>query len=319
MLTQLIIFAAALAALVVAGNWLIRALVDLSRYFGLKEFVVAFFTVSIGAVAPEFIVGISSALRGMPEIALGNVVGENIFLLTVTVALCTFISRQGLTVESRTVRVGITFTIAVALLPLLLILDGELSRIDGAVLIFCFLLFVGWLFARKDRFLKVYQPAEKEKISYSKSALVKNLALVFGGAVVVIASAQILINTAEAIHLARDLPLTVIGLFFLAIGTALPETYFAINLTRRRQAWMVLGGIMGGVAIASTLVLGTVALIQPIVIADISSLILARIFLAIAAVVFLATVSTSNRITKREGIILLAIYLAFLLLEISLP
>ncbi len=319
MISELFIFFIALAVLAVLGKYIIQSLVDLSRLLGMKEFVVAFFTISVGAVAPELLVGISSALRGVPEMALGNVVGENIFLLTVTVALCTFFTSQGIQVESKTVRMGITFTVAAALLPLLLIFDGELSRWDGIILIGFFVLFIYWLFSKRERFLKIYAPVKQDEKTLVRPGLIKNLIIATAGLAAVIICSQIIVSSAQAFAEAWPLSLTFIGIFFLGLGTALPETYFALTLTWRGESWMVLGGIMGGVAIASTLVLGLVAIIHPIIIEDVTSLVLGRLFLAIAAIVFLFTISTSNRITKKEGLILLAIYIIFLLLEITLP
>ncbi len=316
MTPEIIFFILSLIVLVVAGEWVIHSLVKISRYIGLKEFVVAFFTVSIGAVAPEFVIGISAALKGVPEMSLGNVVGENIFLLTVTVALATFFTWKGLTVQSRTAQAGITFTIAVSLLPLILIMDGELSRTDGLILVIVFFIFVSWLFSKKERFMKIYDSEEREKNPQTKRQVLIHVIIVLAGISLVFIAAHFLTTSAIAFSESWGLSLTFVGIFILAIATALPETYFAITLARRGESWMVLGGVMGGVAIASTLVLGTVALISPIVVEDTSTLVMARIFLAIAALVFIVTLSTSKKITKKEGTLLILIYLTFLLVEI---
>ena len=309
-----------LGAIIFIGRYVIYSLVVIARYFGFKEFVVAFFTVSVGAVIPEFFVGVTSALQGMPEVALGTVIGENLFLITVTIALASFFSAQGLVVDSKTVRGGVIFTVLVAILPLILILNGELSRMDGLFLLACFAFFIFWLFSKKERFIKVYEEDTPEIESLTRRSAIKSMFIAVSGVLVIVISVDLLLTQALKFSTELGIPLAALGLFVIAIGTALPETYFAIDLARRGSSWMVLGGIMGGIAMASTLVLGTVALIEPIVLTDLSlsSIILARIFLTIGAILLLVFVTTSHVITKIEGLALLAVYISFLLAEVLL-
>ena len=318
-ITGIAILLFSLFALVFVGRWVINALVVMARYLGFKEFVVAFFTVSIGAVAPEFFVGISAALQGVPEVSLGNVIGENLFLLTVTVALCTFFTAKGLAVNSKTVQGGIVFTTLAAILPLFLIINGELSRLDGFILLSCFGLFLFWLFSKKERFMKIYRHDEPHlEEDVTRTTFLRSVAVALGGVAVIVFAADLLLGELLTFSEGMGIPLAALGLFVVAIGTALPETYFAVNLARHGESWMVLGGIMGGVALASTLVLGVVALIHPISLttADVSTLVLARIFLTIGALLLLIFVTTGHTITKREGMALLAVYISFLLAEI---
>lgn len=309
-----------LAAIIFIGRWVIYSLVVIARYFGFKEFVVAFFTVSIGAVIPEFFVGVTAALQGIPEVSLGTVIGENLFLITITIALASFFSAQGLIVDSKTVRGGVIFTVIVAILPLILILNGELSRMDGFFLLACFAFFIFWLFSKKERFTKVYEEETPEIENLTRKSAIKSMFIAVSGVLAIVISVDLLLTQALNFSSELGIPLATLGLFVIAIGTALPETYFAIDLARKGNSWMVLGGIMGGIAMASTLVLGTVALIEPIVLNDLSlsSLILARIFLTIGAILLLVFVTTGHVITKIEGIALLAVYISFLLAEVLL-
>ena len=137
--TQSIIFIISFFLLVFASKWLVGALAKIAKFFGWKEFVVAFFTMALAGTIPNLSVGISSALRGIPQLSFGEIVGGNIVDLTVAVALATLVSRNGLRVSGRTVRGSAVFTLVIAILPLLLIFDGNLSRADGAILILAFL------------------------------------------------------------------------------------------------------------------------------------------------------------------------------------
>jgi cation:H+ antiporter len=102
----------------------------------------------------------------------------------------------------------------------------------------------------------------------------------------------------------------------IGLGTSLPETYFSIVLSQKKQSWMIIGGLMGSVAVSSTLVLGIVSIINPIEILDFSSLATARFFLIVSALFFLLFVRSNRKITVKEGLFLLSLYILFLVVEI---
>ena len=312
-----LIFIVSSFLLVSFAKLLIDSSLQIGRFLGCKEFVVAFFTVSLGAVAPEFFIGISSALNNVPELSFGNIVGQNILLFSLTVGICAIILKNGIEVESRTVRAGATFAVTAAILPLVLILNGELSRIDGVVLLLFFCFFFYWLFSKKERFTKVYD-IERECDKKKKRSFLKNLIIFLIGFIIIILSSQGIVTSAKYFSEVIPLSLPVIGILIVAIGVGLPETYFAVTLAKKGQSWMILGGLMGAVAISSTLVLGVVALINPIVIdvSEITSLYIARIFLILCALIFLFFIRTERRISTREGIFLIITYIVFVTLEI---
>ena len=111
-------------------------------------------------------------------------------------------------------------------------------------------------------------------------------------------------------------PLALIGILVVGLGTALPELSFTLQAARKSQDWMIVGNVMGSVIMTATLVLGTVALISPIIIPDFSPFAIGRIFLIIAAVFFLIFIRTGHKITRKEAVFLLGIYILFVLVEI---
>jgi cation:H+ antiporter len=311
----LLVFVVSCFFLVYSAKWMIDSLLGIGRYLGWKEFVVAFFTISLGAVAPELFIGISSAINKVPELAFGNILGQNILLFSLTVGVCAIILKNGIEVESRTVRTGSTFAVIGALLPLVLILNGELSRIDGLVLLLFFFLFIFWFFSKKERFTKVYQEEEKKK---GLSFFFKNSAILISGLVLIVLSSQGIVKSSIIFSDVLGASLPLIGILVVAVGVGLPETYFSVLLAKKGQSWMILGGLMGAVAISSTLVLGVVSLIHPITIdiSQIPSLFIARIFLLLCSLFFLFFVRTEKRISTREGVILISLYVVFVVLEI---
>jgi len=308
-----LIFIISCFLLVLSGKWLVNSLTRIAKFLGWKEFVVAFFTIAFGASLPNLFVGILSALNKIPQLSLGDVIGANIFDLTVTVALAAFISRQGLSAPSRTVQGSSIFTISAALLPLILILDGNLSRIDGFLLILTFAFYVFWLFRKEERFKKIYNGVPEIR---GWKYFFEDLGLLIISVAFLILGAQGIVKSSSFFAQNLNLPLIFIGIFIVGIGDCLPETFFSIRAAKEGQDWMILGNLMGSVMITATLVLGTVALICPINFFDFSLLAIGRIFLVISAIFFLIFLRTGKKITRREALILFSIYILFLISQI---
>jgi len=293
----------------------VSGLMRIARFLGWREFVVAFFVMAFAASLPNLFVGVTSALRKIPQLSFGDVAGNNLAALTLAVALAVLIGKKELPAESRTVQTTSISTIIAAILPLILILDGTLSRSDGIILIFLFVFYISWLFSKKERFTKIY---DEHKIPIVKEfkLFLKDLGKVILGIILLILAAQGIVASAQFFALRFNLPLILIGILIIGLGGALPETYFAIASARRGETWMILGDLMGAVIFPATLVLGVVALICPIEIPDFSPLVIARIFLIISALFFFFFVRTGQKITKKEALFLLGIYITFLLVEI---
>lgn len=321
-----LIFIISCLLLIFSGNFLIGYLSRIAKFLGWKEFVVAFLTISLGVSLPNFFVGILSALNKIPQLSLGDVIGGNIFTLTMMVAISAFVSRQGISAQSRTVQGSSLFTIGSAILPLLLILDGSLSQIDGVLLLAIFGIYISWLFKKEDRFKKVYDGMPEIK---NRKEFLKDMSIVIISIIFLILGAQGVVQSSLFFAQMLNLPLIFIGIFIVGIANSLPETFFSIRAARKGQDWMILGNLMGSVMITSTLVLGIVAIIHPIEIKieffdfstltkieffDFSVLTIGRIFLIISAIFFLLFLRTDKKITKKEGLFLLSIYILFVLI-----
>lgn len=277
----------------------------------------AFFVMAMAGALPNLFVGINSALHKIPQLSLGDVMGGNLVDLTLAVALAVLIAKGGLSAGSRVVQTSTLFTTAVAILPLLLILDGRLGRGDGLVLLSVFAFYVFWLFRKEERFKKVYQKDSKGAIREFKGFM-KNLAKILLALFLLLLASEAVIQSTLYFYQRLRLSIPVIGILIVGFGNALPELYFAIVSAKRKQNWLVLGNLMGSVIVPATLVLGIVGIIYPIEITDFSLFATARVFLIIAAIFFLIIVRSGQRITRKEALILLLLYFIFLAVEIFL-
>lgn len=311
------VFISSFFLLALSGKWLVKALANIARFLGWREFVVAFVIISLGTSVPNLFIGISSALHKIPELSFGDVVGGNLVDLTLLVAITAFIA-GGLSVESRVVQKFSIFMIAAALLPIILILDGELSRSDGVILLLSFFFYIRWLFLKEERFTKVYDPIRSAEETALKSfkKIFKEIAILAGGLLLLLASSEAIVRISPLFAANLNVSAAFIGFLIVGLGNALPELFFSVSSAMSGQTWMVLGNLMGSVVIISTLVLGIVILIHPIQVTDFSPFAAARFFLLLAALFFLFFIRTDRKITKREALFLLLLYASFVITEI---
>lgn len=313
-IVYILIFIASCAVLTLSSSWLVGALLKIAKFLGWKEFVVGFFIMAVATSFPNLFIGVISALNKVPELSFGDVVGANIFDLSLVVAAAVFISRAGLSAKSRIVQGSAIFTMAIAILPLILVIDGTLSRTDGVILIATFIFYIFWIFSKRERFQKVYDGENKIGLKiFFRSFGLFLLAVLF-----MFAAAQGLVKSSLFFVETLDIPLSLVGMLIIGIGSSLPESFFMLQAARKGQDWLLLGDLMGGVIIVATLVLGIVALIYPITITDFSPFFIARIFLIISAIAFLIFLRTGMHITKKEAFVLIFIYSAFVAAEILL-
>ena len=315
MYLYILIFIISFLLLALSSKWLVKSLTNIAQFLGWREFVLALFIMAFAGSLPNLFIGISSVLQRIPQLSLGEIIGGNIIDLTIAVALAAIISKNGLRIKSKTVQGTAIFTLIITILPLLLIYDKMLSRIDGLILLSTFFIYIFWLFSKEERFTRVF---EKTKKIFGLKDVLKNISILLGSLILLILGAEGVVRSADFFAKTLELPLILIGILVVGMGNALPEIFFGVQAARKGDDWMVVGGLMGAVISASALVLGIVAILHPIQIDNISFSLLAvaRFFLIIAAIFFLLFIRTGHKITRKEGIFLLIVYLIFVLIQV---
>ncbi len=309
-LSYIVIIVLASGVLVKAAHWVIKSLIYLAQRMKISEFVIAFILAGIATSLPELFVGISSALNKTPILSLSNVLGSNIANITLILGI-TIILLKGLNIKIKNIRRNIIYTGLLLVYSLLLCLDGVLSRLDGAALLISFILY---------NLILVHQGQDQSKIitKTKKKELAKNILLFITSIALLLFSAQIIVMAANNLAIKLNIPLFIVGLFMIAIGTSLPELIFGIRAARQKHKDMILGGILGSIAVNSTAVLGITALIYPIIIKNTSLFINSIIALLVAYVFFGIFSYSRKRISWQEGIILLFFYITFTIIQFLL-
>lgn len=319
MFFYIIIFLISIFILTWMSPYLVRTLVSFAKYLGWREFITAFFVMAVAGSLPNLFIDIGAALRGLPQLAFGDILGGNLVDLTLVMALAIFMSKgQHIKAESKMVQQSALFTAVISIMPLILILDGKLGRLDGVILICAFLIYSFWIFSKGERFKKIYKSHRQKSIKGFPNFL-KDIVKIIIFLIILLSASQVVINSAQYFSIKLGFSMSLIGLLIVGLGNCFPEAYFSIVSAKRGESWMILGDLMGSVISCATLVLGIVAIITPFQIDDFSPFLIARIFFIIALSVFLVAIRTGEKITKKEAVVLLFIYIIFLLVEIFKP
>lgn len=295
---------------------LVSTLIDIAKYLHWREFIVGFFIMAFATSLPNLFIDVNAALHGFPQLSFGDIVGGNIVDLTLVMALAVLFSRTGISTKSKMVQKSALFTAIIAVLPLVLIFDGGLNRTDGVILLLAFFVYAFWIFSKEDNFQKVYQGRKTDKKNMDAFWLLKNTGKLILLLALLLAASYAIINAAQFFSKTLGASLALVGVLIVGLGNCFPEMYFSIVSARKGIGWMILGNLMGSVIVCSTLVLGIVSIISPFVIDDFSPFIIARIFVLIAAIFYMSSIRTNKKITKKEGFVLLLIYILFLMTEI---
>ena len=319
MFLQIAIFISACLALSWLSKSLIRTLVQIAKFLRWREFIVGFFVMAVATSLPNLFVDVNAALRGIPQLAFGDVLGGNFVDLTLVLGLAVLFSKKPIPAESKMVQQSALFTAVIAVLPLFLIFDGNITRLDGAILLLAFVFYSWWIFSKEERFKKVYPKSQKLRSNaWEITLFIKNIIKLVLLLALLLAASQVIIDTANFFTLAFGTSLAMVGILIIGLGNCFPEVYFSIVSAREGRSWMILGDLMGSVIMCSTLILGIIALIKPFEIVDFSPVFIVRIFTVAAAIFSIFIIRTGKKITKKEGLFLIFLYILFLFTEILL-
>ena len=301
-----------------SGEWVVDGVLKIARYLGWREFVLSFLVMAFAGSLPNLFIGISSALKGIPQLSLGEIVSGNLVDLTLILALPILITGRVIHTDGKLINFTLFFTAASTIFPLLLIADGLLSRADGIVLILFYFVYMIWLFSKKERFTRQYdeEEVEKEALGEAFSSFIKGIGKGLLGIALLVIASQGIVWSAELIAEDLAIPIILVGIFIVGLGNSLPELYFTLKSSEKENNYMILGNIMGAVITPATLILGIVAVICPIEVNGLDNFTVARAFLLIACLLFFLFGRTGRKITRGEALILASIYVFFIISQI---
>jgi cation:H+ antiporter len=308
LLMNMIYFFIACVVLVVAGTYLVKNLVKIAQFLRITEFAAAFIIMAVATSIPEFFVGIMSAISKNPALSFGNIIGANIIDLTLVMGIIIIASRN-IKIRDKEIKKDAFFMSLIAIAPLVLFLIGNvLSRLDGLILLGVFFTYSYRMFKRQRKFSKKTEDGIKRyEIVFSVFFFILCLAVLF-------VSANFIVKYATLLAIDLALPQIMVGLFLVSIGTTLPELTFGVRAAMMGHGEMALGDQIGTVICNATLIIGIVALIQPIT-AAFAPFIIASAFLLLSCFLFMTFTESGNRLDTKEGISLILLYIFFVMVE----
>lgn len=315
MILYIIIFIASFALMAKAGNILVRSITGMARFFRLSEFVIAFILMSFATSVPELFIGLSSALDGVPGMSFGNIIGANFINLTLVIGAAAFFSK-GIRIESKISHNNFYLIFFIAFLPVFLAMDGVISRGDGIVLILSFVLYIVRLMGEREYFSKIFNDI---KINFKAlERLFRAMSRFFIGALILLASSALLVWTGKELSSGINMGVLAFGAVFVALGTALPELVFGIRSAALKHSGMGVGNALGSIAFNSAFVIGLVSLISPIAVSAGQDFFITVSFLFTAFLLFNLFIYTRSAISRKESLILIFLYFAFLAVQYAL-
>jgi len=315
--SDLLLLLGGLVALVIGGGLLVRGAVSAAQALGISPLVIGLTLVGFGTSTPELVTSLEAALAGSPGIALGNVVGSNISNVFLILGLSALL-RPVIVHPTALKRDGSVLVLA-TLLCLATVLLGELSRPAGAILVAALLTYLAatlYLERRGATPASEVYSGEAALVAPASTSFASSLGLAIVGLAITIVGAKLLVAGAIALAQAAGLSETVIGLTIVAVGTSMPELVTSIVAVRKGQGDVAFGNVIGSNIFNILGILGVTAVVQPLVVPR-EIIALDIWILVLSTLVLLLFARTGWRIGRREGAVMVALYLAYVAVLLS--
>ena len=301
---------AGLVVLIVAADRLVLSAVRIAKILNISAIIIGAVIVGFGTSVPEFVVSSMASVQGNLDLALSNVVASNTANITLVLGTAAIIAAVS-TTHAVIRREGLLMLTAVSLLAIVL-LSGFVTRIAGVVLLVG-MLGAMWLLVRWGRQSTDTHGSDLDDIEVDDDRL--GIEFLYGGAALiatVVAGQQLLIGV-EGIGTTMGLSVVFMGLI-TGVGTSLPELSAAVAASRRGQSGLVLGNVLGSNLFNSLGVAGLAIVIQP---GPVSSLDTLLIVIMVGAAIFAGVfAATSQKVTRIEGLILVALFAGFVVMAL---
>ncbi len=297
---------AGLYLLTTAADWLVHGAANLARRFGISSLVIGLTVVAFGTSMPEFVVSVDASLAGNPGIAVGNVVGSNIFNIAFILGVAALI--QPITCSRTVIRRDVPVMITVAALMWYLSSDHLLSRVEAAALFVLLIVYTVYCYAKARGEAAVEQSESGE--TYTPTTLKAEIWLIMTGLVAMIAGSKLLLHGSVAIAKSAGISDEVIGLTLIAAGTSLPELATSIVAALRGQSDIAIGNVVGSNIFNILGILGLAGMILPL---DVSQhmVTIDCPYMFVVCLACLPIMRTGFSITRFEGVLLLASYVFY--------
>lgn len=309
-----VFFVGGLILLILGAEWLVRGASRLAAKVGISPLVIGLTVVAFGTSSPEMAVSVQSALAGQSDIAVGNVVGSNIFNVLFILGLSAIIAP--LIVQQQLIRLDVPIMIGLSLLMYLMSLDGVIGRFEGVILFGGIIAYTVFLIRQSRKESKAVEDEYAQEYADKKEtgwkSWVINFGLVVVGLGLLVQGSNWLVDSAITIARAFGLSELIIGLTIVAAGTSMPEVATSVMAAIKGERDIAVGNVVGSNIFNILSVLGLTALVAPdgVPVSQAAEAFDIPVMLAVA-VMTLPIFFTNNLIERWEGGLFLFYYVAY--------
>lgn len=304
MITSLTLLILSLMALYIGAGWLVQGSSALALKANISPLVIGLTIVAFGTSAPELAVSLGATLRGQGDIAIGNIVGSNIFnigvILGVSATICP------LQVKKQLLRIDIPIMLAATILFTILFWNGTLGRMEGLFFLTGIIIYTlfSLLYSRKQE-----EEPNLELEEQPKHWAVDTLTII-GGLVVLVFASRLLVDNAVSIAKELGVSEAVIGLTIVAAGTSMPELATSVVAAYKHKTDIAIGNIVGSNLFNILAIAGSCSLMHPIEAKNVNYIDL-LVMLGIS-VLLLPLVKSGQKISRTEGFVLILFYVIYM-------
>ncbi|PKL85504.1 MAG: sodium:calcium antiporter [Ignavibacteriae bacterium HGW-Ignavibacteriae-1] len=308
MIISFLMLLLASALLYFGADGLVGGSARIAFKMGIKPLIVGLTIVAFGTSSPELVVSINANLAGSGDITLGNVIGSNICNIGLIVGITALI--KPINVSLQIVRKDIIIMCGVSVLPILMLIDGQIGRIEGVILILLLIVYLWYNIFIVSKQGNPEADTEIDSIVKKSKPMWMNIAFIIGGLALLIVGANLFVEHAVEIARFFNISESVIGLTIVAIGTSLPELATSVVASIKGESDISLGNIVGSNIFNILAILGIAAVINPINFGNITYIDLS--IMMMFAVVLLPLARTGFIIDRKEGFVLLLLYVGYI-------
>ncbi|HQM18802.1 MAG TPA: hypothetical protein PLY98_01670 [Candidatus Paceibacterota bacterium] len=310
MILQILIFAVSIFLIIRGATLSTRFSGRIAKSFNLSNYVVGFLIVAVISIIPESFVAINSAISGVPSMGLGTIFGSNIADLTLVFAIVVLVAGRSLKIESKILKSNLIYPFFF-LIPIALGIDGAYNRGEGLCLIIAGVIFYYLAFHQSQE-----GEEKKSKIKFDKK-IKKDILYFVLSLLALLVGSHFIVESGVKIAEYLTISPAVIGLFFIGLGTVIPELLFSISAVKKDQDSLAIGDLLGTVLADATILVGLIAFIKPFEF-PIKIIYIAGIFMFAAAFMLYYLMRSGKILSKREGYLLILFWLIFVLMEVTI-
>lgn len=312
MLIDILLLTGGIALVIFGANWLVDGASALALRLNISPLIIGLTVVAFGTSAPELTVSVISASTGKSDIAVGNVVGSNIFNILFILGLSALINP--LKVASSTVWKEIPLSLLAAVVLYVgvndVLLDGAqqsiISMIDGIILLLFFVIFLYYTFFQA----KLGSSGDASEIK--PMPIWKSAVWIAGGLVALVYGGKFMVEGASEIALSLGVPEAIVGLTIVAIGTSMPELATSLVAAYKKQSDIAVGNVVGSNIFNIFFILGISAVVAPLPLGNITQVDLWLNIIASVLLFLTAFIGRGHKLTRLEGGLLMLVYVAYM-------